>query len=642
MNYRLQELSVLTYRFLLGYLFYFFARCLFFIFNTDLIEINTLSEFLKVCYYGLTFDTSALFYLNSLFLLGSILPGTFVTRKGYQRTLFIIYFVCNGLGLMMNYIDVVYYRFNLSRFTTKVFEVLENESNGFALFFSLFIDYWWLFLVYFLSVFLWIKAYKVRPVIRVKKVHLPSYSIASVLLFVGVLGGAIVGIRGDWRHSTRPISLIHAMEKVDHPTKADVVLNTPFTFIRTYGKNKFAYSNQFSPNQIEELAQPIKQYNDSLHFETPPNVVIFILESFGREYWGAMNGSTGIENYESFTPFLDSLAQNSLVFSNGFANGRKSIHGMSSVLASIPSFEVAYTSSQYSTQQVQSIVSISKEMGYNTSFFHGAPNGSMGFLGFSQVLGFDAYYGKNEYNNDDDFDGVWGIWDDPFFQFTKRELSQKKTPFLTTIFSVSSHAPFKIPEQYQGKFKEGYIQMHPCVQYTDYALKRFFEESKKEAWFQNTLFVFTADHGNQSYYEYYQSTVNRFANPIMFYSPNKNWNEERFDLAQHMDIMPTIAHMIGYRKPIRSWGRSLVSDDNPTLIINYFGAGSYFFMDEEYICVYNGEKATGFYNRDDYGFQSNIIDNRTSRMDTLVIKGKAFLQDYNKRIVEGKLGTEKE
>lgn len=640
MSYRLQEFLILLYRFSLGYLFYFIARCLFYFFNTDLVQIDSALEFLKICYYGLTFDTSALLYINLVFILGSILPGTFITRQKYQKALFIIYFVFNGMGLIMNYIDIAYYRFNLSRFTSKVFETLENESNGFALFFSIFFDYWWLFLIYFLNLFLWVKAYKIFSVIRIKKVYLKSYSVASFLFFILVVTMTIAGIRGGFRHSTRPISIIHAMEKVDHPTKADVVLNTPFTFIRTYDKNKFTYSNQFSTDQIEQLISPIKQYDDSLYFETQPNVVIFILESFGREYWGAMNRSTGIKGFESFTPFLDSLAQNSLVFSNGFANGRKSIHGMSSILASIPSFEVAYTSSQYANQQVQSIVSISEEMGYNTSFFHGAPNGSMGFLGFSQVLGFDTYYGKDEYNNDDDFDGIWGIWDEPFFQFTQRELSKKETPFLTSIFSVSSHAPFKIPAQYEGKFKKGYIQMHPCVQYTDYALKRFFKESKKEKWFQNTLFVFTADHTNQSYYEYYQNTINRFSNPIMFYSPSKNWGAERFDLAQHIDIMPTIAHLIGYKKPIRSWGRSLMSEDQPNLVINYFGAGSYFFMNEEYICIYNGEKATGFYHKNDYGLKKNIIDNRTSKMDSLELKGKAFLQSYNERVVTGKLNIE--
>ena len=637
MNLRLQEFRVLLYRFFLGYLFYFIARSFFVLFNTDLIEVHTFSEFLKLCLYGLTFDTAALFYVNAIFLLGSIIPGTFVTSKKYQNSLFGVYMIFNSIGLSMNYIDVVYYRFNLNRLTSKAFEVLENESNGFALFLSFLTDYWYVFLLYSMSLFLWVKAYKLLAVKRVEKAHMPSYVISSIVLFVAVAASAIIGIRGDWRHSTRPITLIHAMEKVDHPSQADVVLNSPFTFIRTYGKNSFKYSQDFSEAQIEALIQPIKTYSNLNEFDTPPNVVIFILESFGREYWGAMNGSTEIEGFESFTPFLDSLAKHSIVFSNAFANSRKSIHGMPSVLAGIPSFETAYTSSQYATQPLQSLVSISEEMGYATSFFHGAPNGSMGLLGFSQVLGFDAYYGKNEYNNDADFDGVWGIWDEPFFQFMKQQLTEGANPFLATVFSVSSHAPFQIPEEYDGQFKEGYIPMHKCVQYTDYAIEQFMASSKNEPWFENTLFVFTADHGNQSHYDFYQKTINRFATPVMFYAPNKSWNEDRLDLAQHMDIMPTVAHLMGYEKPIRSWGRSLVGNEDSSLVVNYFGAGTYFFMNEEYICIYNGSDAIGFYSKEDYGLENNLVESRTNAMNALEEKGKAYLQDYNNRIVKGAL-----
>lgn len=639
MNLRLQELYLIIFRFSLGYFFYFIARCLFVLFNSDLLVINDFYEFLELCFYGLTFDTTALFYTNALFLLGSIVPGTFTTSRIYQKGLFYLYIFFNGFALALNYLDFVYYRFNFGRLTSKAFEVLENETNLIALSVSFLIDYWYVFLLYFLSLFLWVKIYKILIIKQIKNVHFSSYIGSSIVLFFLVSTTAVIGIRGGWRHSTRPITLIHAMEKVDHPTKADVVLNSVFTLIRTYGKNSFKYSDEFSQEQINGLIQPLKKYKALEEFETPPNIVIFILESFGREYWGAMNDSYKIEDFESFTPFLDSLAQHSLVFSNGFSNSRKSIHGMPSILAGIPSFNTAYTSSQYSNQPIQSIVSISEELGYSTSFFHGAPNGSMGFLGFSKVLGFDTYFGKNEYSNNIDFDGIWGIWDEPFLQFTKDKLSEQDTPFLSTIFTVSSHAPFKIPKQYIDKFKKGQIPMHECVQYTDFAIARFIESSKNESWFENTIFVFTADHTNQSYFEFYQKTINRFAIPIMFYSPSKAWGEKRFDLAQHMDIMPTVAQLMGYERSIRSWGRSLLSREKPSLIVNYFGAGSYFFMNEEYICIYNGTNAVGFYDKEDYELKNNLIESLNSKMINLEIKGRAFLQDYNNRIVKGRLGA---
>ena len=171
----------------------------------------------------------------------------------------------------------------------------------------------------------------------------------------------------------------------------------------------------------------MKNYNNP---KTKPNVVVFIVESFGREYIGAFNKNAKIPNYKSHAPFLDSLSQHSLIFTNAYANGRQSIHGMSSVLAGIPSFKDAFTSSPYPKQKIESLVSTLQSEGYDTSFFHGAPNGSMGFLGFGNILGYNHYYGKTEYNNDEDFDGVWGIWDEPFFQFFSKTLTTKKQPFM--------------------------------------------------------------------------------------------------------------------------------------------------------------------------------------------------------------------
>ena len=120
-----------------------------------------------------------------------------------------------------------------------------------------------------------------------------------------------------------------------------------------------------------------------------------------------------------------------------------------------------------------------------------------------EILGFDHYYGMTEYNNDADFDGVWGIWDHKFFQYMNKTLSEKKKPFFATVFSVSSHAPFQVPKELKNQFKEGNVPLHKCIRYTDYSLKKFFESASKEKWFNNTIFVFTGDHCNQIYYEEY-------------------------------------------------------------------------------------------------------------------------------------------
>ena len=636
--FRINEYAVMLYRLLLAFFFYFIARALFFLYNKSLLNLDSFGEFLRLSYFGIAFDTTAILYLNSLFILFSILPLFINTSRGYQKFLFFVYFGFNLVGYALNFVDFIYYKYTFTRTTVVVLDLLKNESNGLNMFFRFLTDYWHVFALFFLMAFLWIYLYKkvkVKHAIQpIRKFRYLFSSLIGIAIF-GIL--VIGGIRGgDFKKSTRPINMLDASRHVKKIEHTDIVLNTPFAFIRTFNSNSFKEMDFDVPQAtVANLIQPIKQYSNNN--KTTPNIVLFITESYGREYWGAFNKDAKIADYESFTPFLDSLADHSLIFSNAFSNGSKSIHGMSSVLAGIPSFKNAFTSSSYSKQKIQSLVSTLQELGYDSSFFHGAPNGSMGFLGFANILGFEHYYGKEDYNNDNDFDGSWGIWDEPFFQYMKTTLDKKQQPFFSTIFTVSSHEPYVIPEKYEGKFPKGYVPMHQSVGYTDYAFKKFFETAKQEPWFDNTIFVITADHGNQIHYrDYYSKVINRTAVPILIYKPDGTFQGDKKDLAQQMDIYPTILDIVGYDKPFRSWGRSLVAAETiEPFVMN--GTDYYQVQRGNYICIFDGEKTIGFYDIQDKGLEKNLIANRNDEMDKLELFCKAFLQDYYERIINKNL-----
>lgn len=636
---RINEYKVMILRLLLAYFFYFIARLLFVLYNFSVLDVSSISEFFSLCYHGLIFDTAAIFYLNSLFVLLSMFPLGINTKQYYQKLLFYIYFFFNLIGYATNFIDFGYYKFIYNRTTISEWAVVKNEHNIVQMFLRFAYSYWHIFLLFIVLSFAWIYLYKK---IRFKStpykkpmVFYISTSIASLLIMLTLM---VAGIRGgDLKKSTRPINLVDANRYVKKIQHADVILNTPFAIIRTFGIKKFQKVNyQISTSETQNLIQPIKTYTPKS--DSKPNIVLFITESYGREYMGAFNKHKNIPDYQSFTPFLDSLANHSLIFSNAFTNGRKSIHGMSSVLAGIPSFVDAYTSSPYAKQPVESLVSTLNSMGYDTSFFHGAPNGSMGFLGFSNILEFDHYYGKTEFNDDTQFDGSWGIWDEPFFQFMKTTLDTKESPFLATIFTVSSHEPYAIPEKYKEKFPEGSIPMHKCVEYTDFAFQQFFEAAKKEPWFENTIFVITADHCNQVYFDEYRKDINRYAVPIMFYDPKGNYVGEDTDLAQQIDIYPTILQMAGYDKPFRSWGRSLIDETQQTepFVINHDGV-FYRYSKGNYICIFDGEKAIGFYDIDDLSLSQNLIANTNEEMIQIEKSCKAFIKDYFDRIIDKNL-----
>ncbi|RYY30963.1 MAG: LTA synthase family protein, partial [Sphingobacteriaceae bacterium] len=429
--------------------------------------------------------------------------------------------------------------------------------------------------------FLWVYLYK-KVTVKESVPHRNKlkYFLFSAVGFV-IIGLMVVGgIRGDFKKSTRPINVIDANRYVIKVQHADIILNTPFTIIRTLGKTSFKKVNFVTPQVIEANFKPVKFYNNNP--QSTPNIVLIITESMGREYWGCMNRNTKIPDFKSYTPFLDSLAQHSLIFDNAYANGSKSIHGMSSILAGIPSFRDAFTSSPYPKQKIESLVSTLKSKGYDTSFFHGAPNGSMGFLGFGNILGFDHYYGKTEYNNDADFDGSWGIWDEPFMQYMKNVIDKKQQPFFSTIFTVSSHEPYVVPDKYAGNFPKGTVPMHQAVGYTDYAFKKFFESASKQPWFNNTIFIITADHGNQIAYDEYRKVLNRNAVPILIYKPDGSMKGINSELSQQIDIYPTVLDLIGYNKPFRSWGRSLVGDKDIKPFVISFNANQYQFQRGNY------------------------------------------------------------
>lgn len=631
---RINEYKVLAFRILLAYIFYFVVRLLFYVYNSNLIKLDGVSDFLFLYYHGLVFDTTAILYLNALFIVFSILPLVINTHKSYQTVLFYLYIIPNLLGLAANFIDFIYYRFNFGRSTIAALDSLKHESNKGLLFANFLVNYWHAFVLFFLLSFVWIYLYKKVKVIPLIYKPSPRYFLVSIVGFLVISTLIVGGIRGDFKKSTRPINLLDASRYVANTNQADLVLNTPFAIIRTAFSNNFEKVNFVNKATIEALIVPVKHYNNNP--KTKPNIVILILESNGREYFGSFNKDMKIPNYVGYTPFVDSLAQRSLIFTNAYSNGYKSIHAMSSILAGIPSFKDAFTSSPYPKQKTESLVSTLKSEGYATSFFHGAPNGSMGFLGYSNILGIDNYYGKNEYNNDADFDGVWGIWDEPFFQYFNKTISKNKQPFMATLFSVSSHEPYKVPEKYKDKFPQGTVNIHKTIGYTDYALKQFFNAAAKESWFKNTIFVLVGDHGNTIYYDEYKKQFNENAVAMMIYRPDGKYIGVNKDYAQQIDLYPTILDMIGYEKPFRSWGRSLISDKTKPFVMRY-SANVYQLMSEHYICTFDGKKAIGFYKKEDKGMEHNLIKNRNAAMNLLELRCKAFIQDYMERVIDKKL-----
>lgn len=596
-------------------------------------------NFLRLLWGGLRFDLTALLYVNCLYILLMIVPLDIRFRYGYQETAKYIFFLSNGIALAANVSDFIYYKFTLRRTTADVFRQFENEQNIGGLFFRFLMDYWYAVIFWVLLVVLMVKIYNRIRIWGPQMKNRTMYYLSGVIALPLITYLVIAGIRGGFRHSTRPITLSNAGEYVSDPREISIVLNTPFALMRTLGKTKVQKAGYFDEARLESVYSPLHFPNDSVSFQKQ-NVVVIILESFSAEFSALLNKTSG--NAPGYTPFLDSLMQHSRFFVNGYANGRKSIDGLPSVISSIPSLGVPYFLSPYSSNKINSLASLLGAEGYHTSFFHGAPNGSMGFNAFMNVAGVDHYFGMDEYNNNEDFDGLWGIWDEPFMQFYADRLNTFPQPFMSSFFSVSSHHPFKIPERYEDTFKGGPLPIHHCIQYTDYALRRFFKTASTMRWYENTLFVITADHTSSNILDaQYRTGWGFYSIPIIFFKPDNSLDGKDAQIAQQTDIMPTVLGYLHYQKPYLGFGRDIVREPGTPIAFNYKD-NTYQLFEGPYLLTFDGTRTVGFYNiEQDRLMQSNLVGTNVDVVSEMEDKIKAVIQQYNNRMIDDKLTVER-
>jgi phosphoglycerol transferase MdoB-like AlkP superfamily enzyme len=262
----------------------------------------------------------------------------------------------------------------------------------------------------------------------------------------------------------------------------------------------------------------------------------------------------------------------------------------------------------------------------------------MGFDQFANIAGIENYFGMNEYPNEADKDGNWGIYDEEYLQYFCQKMSELKEPFFTTVFTLTSHHPYEIPKKYESKFPKGNLNIHESIGYTDYSVKKFFESAKKTNWYQNTLFIITADHTAQAEGSYYKNKVGNYAIPIIFYNPSDTLLQGQSNIiAQQADIFPTILDYLGCNEPFISFGNSLLNDSTEHFAINHINGISQLIKDD-YVIQFDGYKTIAVYNlKSDSLLKNNIIDQKSEYQNSELLK--AILQSYQERLVENKFST---
>ncbi len=639
-----QPVAIMVFNLLLAMFVYTLCRCTFWYVNSNVFGNIATNQLLREFCAGLKFDLTAVLYTNLIYFAMMVMPFAFRHNAVYQSVAKWVFCVVNSISVISNLSDAVYFPFSGRRSTVTIFSEFSNDSNIASVCFTAACQNWYLIIIGALFIaLLVVAARKVEAEPTQEKKHAVYYvtHTATMLLAIYLL---VCGARGGFTRDVRPISLNNANAYVDKPIESAIVLNTPFCVLRTIGNTVYKNPNYYTDYQsMSAVFEPVI-YPDTTKQFRPMNVVVLILESFSKEFFASLNKDADNGEYKGFTPFLDSIVENGLTFEHTFANGRKSIDAMPSILSSIPRFYEPYFTSPYSNNRVSGIAGELNNKGYQTAFFHGAPNGSMGFEAFANISGFKEYYGMTEYGNRSDFDGHWAIWDEEFLQFYANTMATFAEPFMTAIFTASSHHPFRIPTRYADVYPEdGIHPLHKCIRYCDMGLRRFFENASQQPWFENTLFVITADHTNGLTRPEYNTDAGYYKVPIIFYTPNGDLRGHVNTIAQQIDIMPTILGYLNYDKPYVAFGHNLLDTVNYQnhYAVNYNNGIVQYFTDS-LMLLYNDANMRAAYNF--IGDQLLQTDIKQQLPDSVILAStkhmQAILQQYIERMIANNLTIE--
>ncbi len=631
---------LLVKRLLLVFVLFTICRILFYIFNYQYFSALTWFETLKLFFFGLRFDLVPIVTIHVVFIALHILPGRFKNFTFYQYLLKVLFFTANIALIICNLADIEYFQYTNKR--SNFFHVKSlgfgDVGNDFLIMLPQYLkDFWYLVVILLiLSYIMWY----FYPKLDKSKNLLSRVSFFSILVQLAFIFTVsvlwIYAFRGGF--DVKPLRVINAAKYTDSRYVA-LVLNTPFTIMKSIGKNQLEERHYFAENEAIRYFNPHQKsefQNDSNY--RVKNVVIIILESFSCEYVGCLNRDKSGKAI-GYTPFLDSLASKSMIFSRAFANASQSIEALPAIFSGIPALmENPYISSEYSANTINSIASVLKPMGYHSAFFHGATNGTMGFDNFCYVAGFQEYYGRKEYKNEKDFDGNWGIYDEEFLQYTAQTINKFRQPFVASVMTLSSHHPYSIPKRYANRFPKGTLLIHESIAYTDFALRKFFETASRMSWYSNTMFVLTADHTSLSTQKKYSTKVGRFRIPIVYFCPSDTTlcgvNET---VTQQTDILPTVLAYVKNKQEFFAYGNNALSTNNQHFA-TMLTSGVYQIIENENVLSFDGEKCISMFNyQNDSLLTKNILPQTGTVKPAMESKIKSIIQHYNNCMINNKM-----
>ena len=627
------DVFVLIFRLLILYLILLITQFVFYLYNQSIVGNIQLSAFPMMLKGALKFNTISILYLNTVFLFLSLIPFKFREKKWYQEMLFWIYTISNSIGIVvMNLADAVYYRYTFKRITAEELHFFKENDNTGDIIWKSMGENWYMILIGIvliaLMVFLYRKIKYSGSLISKKGVYYPVH---FIFLAIGVFF-YIFGIRSSFDLKARPVTVSYAAFYTQSAPQTSVILSNPFCTLRTIRMKDFQELKYFDEEEAQAIFSPYHYPTGDFKYQIgKKNIVLIVLESFNREHSKYMMPHLNKGN--GYTPFLDSLMQEGFAFTNTFSNGRKSIESLPSILVSIPSYKKPFPLLPESVGEMRAFPSILEEdYGYSTHFFCGTTENQMGFEAIGKMAGIRHFYNRAHFEKlhpGENRSNVWGIWDMDFLQYFAQELNQIDTPFFASVYTLTSHHPFNLPEEYQGKMPTGVNPLQPCVAYTDLSIRKFFKTVSSQPWFNNTLFIFVADHAS-GYNAYEESQTAKGSTAIIYflYTPDHSLQGSSHEVVQQLDIMPTLLGLMGYNKPYFAFGRDFFNEPERKPIATNCVNQIYQCITDSLSIYMDDEQTLYAYAATDTLQQNDILDLTNPNQKNIDNYFKAILQSY--------------
>jgi len=617
---------------LAAYLFLALFAVIFYLYNRDTLGPIEQKEYPELIRGFLRFATANICYTFGLFAAFALFPASqkFYDSRLYRTTCSILYIVGIVTVTATNLSDAVYFHYTAKRFTATEIFLLDN-SNSLQLVFKFLGENLLMVAIGLASIAAWTTLHYLiwsgHFIFKDKRLHYAVHTAAFLLLSFCI----VVGMRGGIDRQTRPITISNAAQYSTTPQKGAIVLSNPFCILRTI-ENKPAFRPHYFESSPFTTTRDYAGDSLTVSSQKGKNVVIFILESFSAEHSAKLYPQL---YSEPLTPFLDSLMGEGYLLSHAYANGHKSIDALPSVLASIPSLDSPFATLPEALSPTDALGTLLKDRGYSTWFFNGSERGSMGYVAYSRIAGIENFRTKEDYeatHGTNDFDGYWGIWDEPFLQYMGENLDTIREPFFSVVFTLSSHHPFVVPKGYEN-LPAGGTKVHRPVAYVDQSLRKFFDHAKSKPWFDNTLFVFVADHvSSEKFGPAAKASAGGTHIVEFYYTPDGTLKGESDITTQQIDIMPSIASLMEIEKPIHCFGHSIFSSkESAGYAVNYSG-GYFQWIEGDTTYLFDGKETFSAYDiKNDPTQQNNIYQKNDT--ETRI---KAFLQTYYDQIREKK------